>query len=237
MKIINLIGKKNSGKTYIAGELTKVLLSEGYSVYNDTFASKLKEIIAKYFGVRKNNFTNAITNFDDIQTNVYNMLVKSGIKSEALISLLKDYEQITINIKLMIDAKDSRSLMQYIGTEIFRKDDEEYWTRYMKIQLENLNKVFHISDNGYWEAKIDFMIISDCRFINEFEMLNSLNNIKTYNLFISRLNIDETDNHQSEKEVEDILKFKNQSIKIFNNVDDKQEFDIAIYGLVNLITV
>ena len=236
MKIINIIGKKNSGKTYIAGELTKVLLSEGYSVYNDTFASKLKEIIAKYFGVRKNNFANAITNFDDIQTNVYNMLVKSGIKSEALISLLNDYEQIAINIKLMIDAKDSRSLMQYIGTEIFRKDDEEYWTRYMKIQLENLNKVFHINDNGYWEAKIDFAIISDCRFINEFEMLNSLHNIKTYNLFISRLNIDETDNHQSEKEVEDILKFKNQSIKIFNNVDDKQEFDIAIYGLVNLIT-
>ena len=237
MKIINLMGKKGSGKTYTAGELTKILLSEGYIIYNDTFASKLKNMIALYFGVRKNNFDDAITNIDDIKTNTYNMLVNSGKKPEALVPLIENIKNISKTIKSLIDKKDSRTLMQYIGTDIFRKGDEDYWTKNMRNKINNMPSISLNSISGkYWNPQIDFVIISDCRFINEFKMLNSLDNIKTYNILIKGIEKeDDNDNHRSEKEIDEIA--KTEKIEIFNNTNDKTKFEESIKLLLKKITM
>jgi hypothetical protein len=37
--IVNIMGKKGSGKTYASGEIAKFLLNEGYSVYMDAFGT------------------------------------------------------------------------------------------------------------------------------------------------------------------------------------------------------
>lgn len=51
-----------------------------------------------------------------------------------------------------------RKMLQYVGTEVFRERDENYWANFVMTIL----KTFY----GYWDA----VIIPDCRFKNELEI-------------------------------------------------------------------
>ena len=53
--------------------------------------------------------------------------------------------------------KYGRALLQYVGTEIFRARDENYWVKLM------LSVLHAVADANMW----DYVIIADCRFPNE----------------------------------------------------------------------
>lgn len=82
-----------------------------------------------------------------------------------------------------------RSLLQHVGTDIVRKKDPDFWVRYI-VQVLN---VF----NEEW----DYVVIPDCRFPNEVEMIKQ--NFDTTHIRIVRSNFEtpltvEQQNHESE---------------------------------------
>lgn len=52
-----------------------------------------------------------------------------------------------------------RALLQYVGTEVFRAEDKDYWVNLM------LSVLRAVKDADIW----DYVIIADCRFPNEIE--------------------------------------------------------------------
>ena len=208
MKILNLMGKKHNGKTYVSGELTKSLLNEGYSVYNDTFASELKKILMNYFNVKKDDFSNSIKDPDMIKLKVRNMLLNECEKNDEFNELLNNYEEIYETINKAIQENNFRKLIQYVGTEVFRLNDDSFWVNRMKEKILCVGR-----------TNVDFFIIWDCRFINEFEMISNLN-INTFNLLVVREIVKDVDYHQSEVELDRIFKANKHKIRVFNNCDE-----------------
>lgn len=58
-----------------------------------------------------------------------------------------------------------RHLLQYVGTDIIRKKEPDFWVQFIK----KISELF----NSEW----DYMIIPDCRFPNEIECLKDSDNI------------------------------------------------------------
>ena len=82
-----------------------------------------------------------------------------------------------------------RALMQNFGTEIKRKQNEDYWTlRWMQAAVKA---------RGHGKS----IVVDDCRFLNEAETVRLLGG-KIYR--IVRKDITDTGNHQSEKEMKKI---------------------------------
>ena len=55
-----------------------------------------------------------------------------------------------------------RTLLQYVGTDVIRKQDENYWVRFIGKMLTFFN--------GTW----DYVLIPDCRFPNEVDYLREM---------------------------------------------------------------
>jgi len=79
-----------------------------------------------------------------------------------------------------IDKSRDRSLLQFIGTEYYRKMDENYW---VNIAVANINEARD-------KHQLD-IVVDDCRFENEFEALNAIGAV-----FIHVLR-DEQERHRS----------------------------------------
>lgn len=52
-----------------------------------------------------------------------------------------------------------REMLQTIGTDIIRNEDPDYWVRFVADML------------GFFESAWDYVLIPDCRFLNEIEYL------------------------------------------------------------------
>ena len=57
--------------------------------------------------------------------------------------------------------KYGRALLQYVGTEVFRAEDENYWVNLM------LSILRAVAKENIW----DYVIIADCRFPNEIDSM------------------------------------------------------------------
>lgn len=55
-----------------------------------------------------------------------------------------------------------RTILQYVGTDVIRKQDENYWVRFIGEMLTFFN--------GKW----DYVLIPDCRFLNEVNYLKEM---------------------------------------------------------------
>ena len=90
-----------------------------------------------------------------------------------------------------------RTILQKVGTDIFRKKDPDYWVRF-------INSVIDICPTLY-----DCWIIPDCRFPNEIESMYGLNRYVTH-LHVTRGDIfdngltEEQKNHPSETALDEI---------------------------------
>jgi hypothetical protein len=97
-----------------------------------------------------------------------------------------DHEQLYGSKKEVVDeywGYSPRYLMQYLGTQVFRDNiDQDFWVK----SLEN-----NILKN-YQNKKI---VISDLRFMNEYNMIKRLGG---YVIKVKRDNINNTDQHESE---------------------------------------
>jgi hypothetical protein len=109
MKLINLSGHAECGKTTVAKMLKEELQAGGKKVLLMSYAGYLKYICQAYFGW-------------------------DGKKDET-----------------------GRKLLQYVGTDLVRKRDPDFWVK----TIVDFVKVFG--------RDFDFIIMDDCRFVNEVE--------------------------------------------------------------------
>lgn len=162
-------------------------------------------------------------------------LVKDyDFKKETMATPLKESCEILFgfnNDQLHGDAKEiddpvwktsPRKILQYLGTDIFRKDinkvipdiGDNFWVTCMenrinKIRIENPN------------AKI---VISDIRFQNEIDMIHRLNGIV---IKINRDKINNSDSHESEANID--------SIDTHDHIIDNNKDYIDLYGHIDKI--
>lgn len=200
MVVVEIAGKKGAGKTYLASLLTYKLANMGYRVYKTSFASTLKRLIAKA-GLTKVGIKHYV-NWPDfwgiLQQEGEKLIGEAGYKGQTPVicfrqafsthfdKLKKGYELAFLESKV---AEGYRVIAQTLGTEIFRYVDEGFW---VKLTVKEIKKV---------EPVADFVIIDDYRFTNE--------NLKDYfeKVFAIKIvtpNDDNSDQHQSEKEVENV---------------------------------
>lgn len=136
VNIIALSGRKQSGKTVCSDFLQQLLLSNGYSdvpIYN--FADPLKEdICMNMFGL------------------TYEQCYGSDDSKNELIDAYWDNKQLT-----------ARDLMQLIGTDLFRKLNNNIWVNAL---------INRIKKNNH-----QMVIVSDCRFPNEIEAIKNNNGL------------------------------------------------------------
>jgi hypothetical protein len=58
--------------------------------------------------------------------------------------------------------ESGRTLLQYVGTDIIRNQDENYWVRFIAGVL------------GFFKNKWDYVLIPDCRFPNEIDYIKEM---------------------------------------------------------------
>lgn len=125
-KIIAFSGRKQSGKTVCSEFLKGLLLSNGYSdvdIYN--FADPLKEdICMNMFGL------------------TYSQCYGEDDNKNELVDAYWDGQQLT-----------ARDLMQLVGTDLFRKLNNNVWVNAL---INKIKRTDH-----------QIVIVSDCRFPNE----------------------------------------------------------------------
>lgn len=104
--------------------------------------------------------------------------------------------------------EEGRTILQYVGTDIIRKQCPDYWVNFL-ISIFNLF-------NDEW----DYVIIPDTRFPNEIERLKDNRNFNVTTLRIERPNYDnglteEQQNHESEIALDNYV----FDFRIINNGD------------------
>jgi dephospho-CoA kinase len=147
------------------------------------------DIALNYFSEK--GFKCAHINFaDPLKDEVYELLLRGlGYPRE----ILDDPEQ----------KKRFRALLQWWGTELRRQEKETYWTDQIEKSIEDhRNKGF------------DIFFISDVRFLDEAQLVKNLGG---YVIRVKRPTDDNSDNHQSEKEIDLI----NPDFEILNQSDIK----------------
>lgn len=226
-KVLGVSGKKQSGKSTAGNFIVSAYMSQlnlcehvyindkgqiitsdllGNSTYSGVFDptnrslkdSVVREVFDKLDGVIK------IYNFADI------------LKQDICMKILGlSYEQCygddiqkneTTNCKINGQTCSARDLMQYIGTDVFRKLKSDVWTS------ATINKI--ISEQPH------IAIITDCRFPNEVDAIKSLGGK------VVRLS---RDKYESDHESENILDKHNYDWSNFDYIVDNQEHDISQY--------
>ena len=195
--IIGLTGKIGSGKTFLANALV-----DRYGFVRLAFGDSLKKIVYECFGLDDRYKQEPVT-----QNHIDYLQAAIDKLNSILLSLgfdgLSTFELGTIQAIFVNRGTAYRKLLQYVGTEIFRARDSEFWTKLMFSRLINSN--------------FDKIVIDDVRFTNEFKLVR-MNGL--FNSFIVRLvsdyNVDSTiSNHASETEVDKIP----YDIKLINKKD------------------
>lgn len=84
-----------------------------------------------------------------------------------------------------------RTLLQYVGTDVIRKQDHDFWVRF-------ISNVVNLFPNEW-----DYVLVPDCRFPNEIEYLKENTNCEVIHLRVKRPNFDngltvEQQSHPSE---------------------------------------
>lgn len=125
-----------------------------------------------------------------------------------------DYDKFKEKLKIKLVSDDNilsecggREFLQKLGTNAIRKYMPDFWANVVK------NKILEILKK---EPDTDFFI-TDCRFLNELEILFQLDNVKVIfcNYKSSRYTINE---HESEKLANDLLK------QGFDDLEDITEY-------------
>jgi hypothetical protein len=150
MAIIGISGKIGSGKNYLSEKIKEELARMGYSTSEASFASTLKDELTSIIKTVNVSFLDS----EDASTTIDKMI--------ALYEL--NYEQANFLYTLILeDLKENKALngyartenirraLQYLGTDVRRKQDEQYW---VKACLSSV-------------PSSDYVLITDVRFPNE----------------------------------------------------------------------
>ena len=152
-KIISFSGGMAAGKDTFGKEYEKLCKENSFKVEHLSFAEPLKdELNSLIRSVRENNNVRDIakafnTNCIDI------MMLRAMILKE-------DY--LHPNFTSRDRTPNVRKMLQFWGTNVRRKQNDNYWVNIVKKQIED-----NLKNNVY-------SFITDARFVNELEMLNKV---------------------------------------------------------------
>ena len=165
--ILGFAGRLRSGKT----ELAKVCQEHGYEIMS--FATPLKELCADLLSVTIDELNSLKNNCTKINILINNELCeKISKETDIPIDIVED-------VSLGKVIADAREMLQFIGTDLIRKYNEDWHVNKIKERLDK--------DKNY--------VFDDVRFKNEKKMINSLGGDCW---FVIRPKIDQVSNHESE---------------------------------------
>lgn len=165
--ILGFAGRLRSGKT----ELAKVCQEHGYEIMS--FATPLKELCADLLSVTIDELNSLKNNCTKINILINNELCeKISKETDIPIDIVED-------VSLGKVIADAREMLQFIGTDLIRKYNEDWHVNKIKERLDK--------DKNY--------VFDDVRFKNEKKMIESLGGDCW---FVIRPQIDVLSNHESE---------------------------------------
>lgn len=154
--IVGVSGKIASGKDYFASHLASELEKRGYKVYSTSMANALR--------TEADNILDRLRELD-VDGHSANALIKMlsdkfNIPREKASELYKRVEPIISegNIDSHSRSPHIRSMLQYLGTDVRRKAEPDYWVDRMLATIRS-------------QTGTDFVTIPDIRFPNEANMV------------------------------------------------------------------
>lgn len=165
--LIAFIGRIGSGKTFISKNLMDYFKEDKkFSFISKiSLSDSLKEFIFDNFGFYKEGrIQKKELNFEE-----FKKILRKTIKFEEEEDLKKSYEIYKMTYYSLDDysyKKNFRYFIQNIGTDIFRKKDENFWIK------KFIDKINNINSNRF------LILIDDLRFKNEYDIIKKYCNIK-----------------------------------------------------------
>jgi len=158
IKLVGFCGKLGHGKSYIADQLTNLLVTNGVSVYRIAFASYIKDIVNQIWNLRKDDYSRFY--FDSLKFTKFIDELKSKFPSKTDIINEATLDLIELT-KLHLTKKEliTRRLYQYIGTDLLRNLDVDFHVKKLKEKVAIFSSCSLILDG--------IVIIDDVRFENE----------------------------------------------------------------------
>jgi len=160
MRVVQIAGRKSSGKTFLSDLLFHSFSKEGYRIYKISFASKLKFTLRK-LGVSKSGIVKNLS-FEDFYSSLQDIFFTyfpKYIRSRLITQTIKYFYELRDAYNIFFIQKDFengfRKLAQLIGTEIVREIDEDFWVKEVVRSIKQVEKC------------VDFVLIDDWRFPNE----------------------------------------------------------------------
>lgn len=194
--VIGISGKLGSGKNYLADQIIAILHKLGYTTSETSYATALKNELTNVYQLIKRNASPHI------------IAEKMQITLEEAAHLVAiSIEELTANPSLTGWHKTPtvRAGLQYLGTDVRRKKDNDYWVK----QIDQ-----------YVDKTVDYVFIPDVRFVNEADWIKD-----HYDGFLYRVEVpveviirrayerdkvvytEEQLNHRSETALDDYTRF------------------------------
>jgi hypothetical protein len=158
IKLVAFCGKLGHGKSYIANQLTNLLVNNGISVYRIAFASYIKDMVRQIWNLRKDDYSKFY--FDTLKFTKFIDELKSKFpsKTDIINEAALDLIELT-NLYLTKKEVITRRLYQYIGTDLLRNLDADFHVKKLKEKVATFSSCSLILDG--------VIIVDDVRFENE----------------------------------------------------------------------
>lgn len=212
MIVIGLIGKMQSGKNTVANFLEKEFIKQGLTVYQTSFAKHLKLNLYQ-------DFEPAFNLINQVIKNITSLIPRNYAIAEELnkLSAPKTAEDFEPKSEL------TRIFLQRYGTEVIRnRVSNQYWTAHLKNEIDNL--------------KVDIVLITDVRFLNEFSFIQTLEPSYLIKIIREKHKYAIESTHSSEYEIEWITR-QDKTILNLNLESLASECKIVANDILNLFTM
>jgi energy-coupling factor transporter ATP-binding protein EcfA2 len=153
MKIIAIIGQRGSGKSFLCKRLMEVLPNSTKM----SFADGLKLLAQAHYSVTRETM-DSLTFKETPYPTILNPIDVTSCQQIFGVTIPERH--------LYTDFTSPRHFMQYVGTEILRNIDPDIHIKRMVKEISN--------------SKSDFVLIDDCRFQNEFNLLSGYDFVSAY---------------------------------------------------------
>lgn len=199
MKVIGISGKIGSGKNYLAEHLEAELVRRGFTVGSASFAFPLKDQFNQMLdSIRAGKSDKQISNDFDIPLG----------EARTLTAFVRDELAGNPALNAYDRSVGVRSGLQYLGTEVRRAQDPDYWVKRFD---ENLDR------------SVDYTFATDVRFTNEADHVHSIFGYMIRLEVPSEIILDRTKNRDGIQYTAEQLNHKSET-----ELDNYPDFDLVV---------